>query len=67
MVIYKLLYWGFFYGRYSERYYKNIHKVIGKKLLSEVKAIHCQKIFTNMAEEEKQREIDLVACALNVG
>lgn len=36
---------------YSERYYKNIQKVIGKKLLSEVKPIHCQKIFTNMAEE----------------
>lgn len=36
---------------YSERYYQNIQKVIGKKLLSEVKPIHCQKIFTNMAEE----------------
>lgn len=36
---------------YSERYHQNIQKVIGKKLLSEVKPIHCQKIFTNMAEE----------------
>lgn len=36
---------------YSERYHRNIQKVIGKKLVSEVKPIHCQKIFTNMAEE----------------
>ena len=36
---------------YTERYYKNIQKVIGKKLLTEVKSIHCQKIFTNMADE----------------
>lgn len=36
---------------YSERYYKNIQKVIGKKLLSEVKPIHCQKIFTDMADK----------------
>lgn len=36
---------------YSERYERNIRKVIGKKLLSEVKSIHCQKIFTDMAEE----------------
>ena len=36
---------------YTERYYKNIQKVIGKKLLTEVKPIHCQKVFTNMADE----------------
>lgn len=36
---------------YTERYYKNIQNVIGKKLLTEVKPIHCQKIFTNMADE----------------
>ena len=36
---------------YTERYYKNIQKVIGKKLLTEVKPIHCQKFFTNMADE----------------
>lgn len=36
---------------YMERYYKNIQNVIGKKLLTEVKPIHCQKIFTNMADE----------------
>ena len=36
---------------YMERYYKNIQNVIGKKLLTEVKPIRCQKIFTNMADE----------------
>ena len=36
---------------YTERYYKNIQNVIGKKLITEVKPIHCQKIFTNMADE----------------
>ncbi len=36
---------------YTERYHRNIQKVIGKKLLSEVKPIHCQRIFTNMADE----------------
>lgn len=36
---------------YTERYNINIKKVIGKKLLTEVKPIHCQKIFTDMAEE----------------
>jgi integrase len=36
---------------YKERYHKNIEKVIGKKLLTEVKPLHCQKIFTNMADE----------------
>lgn len=36
---------------YTERYNKNIQKVIGKKTLTEVKPIHCQKIFTNMADE----------------
>ncbi len=36
---------------YRERYQQNIKKVIGNKLLTEVKPIHCQKIFTNMADE----------------
>lgn len=36
---------------YTERYNKNIQKIIGEKVLTEVKPIHCQKIFTNMADE----------------
>ena len=36
---------------YTERYNKNIQKIIGRKILTEVKPIHCQKIFTDMAEE----------------
>lgn len=36
---------------YTERYERNIKKVIGKKLLTEVKPIHCQKIFSDMAKE----------------
>ena len=36
---------------YTERYHRNIKNVIGKKLLTEVKPIHCQKIFTDMADE----------------
>ncbi|SCY30535.1 Site-specific recombinase XerD [Lachnospiraceae bacterium XPB1003] len=36
---------------YSERYRSNIEPVIGKMILSEVKPIHCQKIFLKMAEE----------------
>ena len=36
---------------YTERYERNIKSVIGKKLLTEVKPIHCQKIFSNMADE----------------
>ncbi len=36
---------------YTERYNKNIQKIIGRKILTEVKSIHCQKIFTDMAEE----------------
>lgn len=36
---------------YTERYHRNIQNVIGKKLLTEVKPIHCQKIFTTMADE----------------
>ena len=36
---------------YSERYERNIKGVIGSKLLTDVKPIHCQKIFSNMAEE----------------
>lgn len=36
---------------YSERYERNIKGVIGRKLLSEVKPLHCQKIFSDMAEQ----------------
>jgi len=36
---------------YSESYERNIKGVIGNKLLTDVKPIHCQKIFSNMAEE----------------
>ena len=36
---------------YKERYHINIKKVICKKLLTEVKPLHCQLIFTNMADE----------------
>lgn len=36
---------------YTERYNISIKKVIGKKLLTDVKPIHCQKIFTDMADE----------------
>ena len=36
---------------YTERYRINIQKVIGKKLLTEIKPIDCQRIFTNMADE----------------
>lgn len=36
---------------YSERYERNIKSVIGNKLLTDVKPVHCQKIFSNMAEE----------------
>ena len=36
---------------YSERYEKNIKGVIGKKLLTEIKPLHCQKIFLDMAEQ----------------
>lgn len=36
---------------YRERYHRNISKVIGKMLLVDVKPLHCQKIFSNMAEE----------------
>lgn len=36
---------------YTERYERNIKGVIGKKLLTEVKLIHCKKIFSDMAEE----------------
>lgn len=37
---------------YTERYEHNIKDVIGKLLLTEVKPIHCQKIFTNMGEAD---------------
>ena len=36
---------------YTERYQHNIREVIGNKLLTDVKPVHCQKIFSNMAEE----------------
>ena len=36
---------------YTERYERNIKAVIGKELLTEVKPIHCQKIFSDMAED----------------
>lgn len=36
---------------YEERYHRNIQGVIGKKLLTDVKPIHCQKIFTDMADQ----------------
>ncbi|MBP3783487.1 MAG: tyrosine-type recombinase/integrase [Butyrivibrio sp.] len=36
---------------YSERYERNIKDIIGSKLLTEVKPIHCQRIFSKMAEE----------------
>lgn len=36
---------------YSERYNRNIKKIIGKMLLSDVKPLHCQKIFSDMADE----------------
>lgn len=36
---------------YSERYNRNIKKIIGKLLLSDVKPLHCQKIFSDMADE----------------
>ena len=37
---------------YTERYIKNIKPVIGKMTLSDVKPLHCQKIFYNMADQE---------------
>lgn len=36
---------------YTERYETNIKPVIGKMLLTDVKPLHCQKIFLNMADE----------------
>lgn len=36
---------------YTERYNQNIKKVIGKMLLTDVKPLHCQNIFNNMADE----------------
>ena len=36
---------------YTERYECNIRGVIGNKLLTDVKPIHCQKIFSDMADE----------------
>ena len=37
---------------YTERYMRNIKPVIGKILLSDVKPLHCQKIFLDMADED---------------
>lgn len=36
---------------YTERYEANIKPVIGKMLLSDIKPLHCQKIFLDMADE----------------
>lgn len=36
---------------YTERYNINIKGIIGNKLLTEVKPVHCQTIFSRMAEE----------------
>ena len=36
---------------YRERYQHNIQKCIGSKLLFEIKPLHCQRIFSEMAEE----------------
>ena len=36
---------------YKERYNRNIKPIIGNMLLNDVKPIHCQKIFTDMADE----------------
>ncbi len=36
---------------YTECYDRNIRDVIGTKLLTEVKPIHCQKVFTDMADK----------------
>ncbi|MBR6148685.1 MAG: tyrosine-type recombinase/integrase [Lachnospiraceae bacterium] len=36
---------------YEERYERNIKGVIGNKLLTEVKPVHCQEIFNKMADE----------------
>lgn len=37
---------------YTERYMRNIKPVIGKMLLTDVKPLHCQKIFLEMADED---------------
>ena len=36
---------------YTDRYERNIKGVIGNKLLTEVKPLHCQMVFSKMAEE----------------
>lgn len=36
---------------YTERYERNIKPVMGKMLLSDIKPLHCQKIFLDMADE----------------
>lgn len=42
---------------YTERYENNIKAIIGKMLLSDVKPIHCQKIFLEMADDYKTSTI----------
>lgn len=37
---------------YTERYMRNIKPVIEKMLLTDVKPLHCQKIFLDMADED---------------
>lgn len=37
---------------YTERYNRNIKKVIGKLKLTDIKPIHCQRIFNEMADED---------------
>lgn len=36
---------------YRERYHRNISSIIGKMLLVDVKPIHCQKVFSDMADQ----------------
>ncbi|MDD6810833.1 MAG: N-terminal phage integrase SAM-like domain-containing protein [Lachnospiraceae bacterium] len=37
---------------YTERYMRNIKPVIEKMLLTDIKPLHCQKIFLDMADED---------------
>lgn len=37
---------------YTERYRRNIQPLIGKMVLSDVKPLHCQKIFYDMADQD---------------
>ena len=36
---------------YTERYQRNIKPIIGKMILSDVKPLHCQKVFYDMADQ----------------